>query len=58
MSIFEKIFEVFYCSAAIIWSCCLAEKVITDDDKLNLERLLSILIMFNLTAFILAKLSW
>lgn len=58
MSTFEKLFEVFWCSAGIIWNCFLAVKIGTEYDKPNRECIISLMIIANLTAFILAKLSW
>lgn len=58
MSTFEKLFEVVYCSAAIIWSCWLAIDVAMERDKSNWKYIISVVIMTSLTAFILAKISW
>lgn len=58
MSNFEKLFEVVYCVAAIVWSCWLVIDVVTEPDKSNWKHVISVVIMASLTAFILAKISW
>lgn len=58
MSTFEKIFEVFYCTAAIIWSCFLAVEVSTARNKMNWKDIVSLVFIINLTVFILAELHW
>lgn len=58
MSTFEKIFEILYASAVIIWSCYLIIEVSTECKKMRWKYIISIVIMLSLTAFILAKLSW
>ena len=58
MSTFEKVFEVIYLSAAIIWSCYLVIEMSTECKTMCWKHIVSIVIMLSLTAFILTKLSW
>lgn len=61
MSTFEKIFEVFYVSAAIIWSAYLIADIaydITKKGEWNWHHIVSVVIMSNLALFILTKFAW
>ena len=61
MSIFEKIFEVFYISAAIIWGTYLIADIVYDitrKGKFRWEDIISVTIIINLALFILAKIRW
>ena len=58
MSTFEILFEIFYVSAAIIWSCYLIADIATDITKkgeLDWGHIMSVVIMVNLALFIIAK---
>lgn len=59
MSTFEILFEIFYVSAAIIWSCYLIADIaadITKKGELDWGHIMSVVIMVNLALFIIAKL--
>nr|DAE42865.1 MAG TPA: hypothetical protein [Caudoviricetes sp.] len=58
MSAFEILFETFYVSAAIIWSCYLIADIaadITKNGELDWGHIMSVVIMVNLALFIIAK---
>lgn len=58
MSAFEILFEIFYVSAAIIWSCYLIADIaadITKNGELDWGHIMSVVIMVNLALFIIAK---
>lgn len=58
MSTFEKLFEIVYCVAAIVWSCWLVTDIATEHDKSNWKHVISVVIMVSLVAFMLAKIHW
>ena len=58
MSAFEIIFAAFYVSAAIFWTLYLIKEIakeITKDGEFDWYHVISVIIIFHLALFILAK---